>query len=103
MAEFVLSLNTFEFDDKYFSQVRGVAIGTKMGPNYVNLFLVYVEKQLLFETYQGPKPDPYLRYIDDILGLSTMSLNDLKKIITAFDELNPFIKFTRDISSKTNF
>ena len=102
LAELVLSLNTFEFDDKYFSQVRGVAMGTKMGPNYANLFLGYVEKQF-FETYQGPKPDLYLRYIDDILGLSTMSLNDLKKFITTFDEYNPFIKFTHEISNKTNF
>ena len=30
---------------KYYKQINGVAMGTKMGPSYANLFVGYVEHQ----------------------------------------------------------
>ena len=39
LAELVLTLNCFSFDDKFYKQINGVAMGTKMGPNYANLFV----------------------------------------------------------------
>ena len=30
------------FADSYFKQINGVAMGTKMGPSYANLFVGYV-------------------------------------------------------------
>ena len=38
LAELVLTLNCFSFADSYYKQINGVAMGTKMGPSYVNLF-----------------------------------------------------------------
>ena len=43
LAELVLTLNCFSFADSYFKQINGVAMGTKMGPSYANLFVGYVE------------------------------------------------------------
>ena len=43
-----------------------VPLGTKMGPNYTNLFVGYVEQQI-FKQYTGPFPDIFGRYIDDCL------------------------------------
>ena len=39
----VLTLNCFTFSGEIFKQINGVAMGTKMGPNYANLFVGYVE------------------------------------------------------------
>ena len=39
LAELVLTLNCFSFADSYFKQINGVAMGTKMGPSYANLFV----------------------------------------------------------------
>ena len=39
LAELVLTLNGFLFADNYYKQISGVAIGTKMGPSYANLFV----------------------------------------------------------------
>ena len=47
LAELVLNLNSFEFDNQHYQQVGGVAMGTKMGPNYACLFVGYVEKKML--------------------------------------------------------
>ena len=50
LAELVLTLNNFFFDGEHYQQISGVAMGTKMGPNYVNLCVGFVEKQI-FEQY----------------------------------------------------
>ena len=39
LAELVLKINCFSFGDNYYKQSNGVAMGTKMGPSYVNLFV----------------------------------------------------------------
>ena len=56
LAELVLTLNCFTFSGETFKQINGVAMGTKMGPNYANLFVGYVEEQI-FNQFDGPKPD----------------------------------------------
>ena len=38
LAELVLTLNCFSFAGNYYKQINGVAMGTKMGPSYANLF-----------------------------------------------------------------
>ena len=45
LPELVLTLNNFSFDGKHYQQIIGVATGTKIGPNYANLFVGFVEKQ----------------------------------------------------------
>ena len=67
LAELVLTLNCFSFDNRYFQQINDVAMGTKMGPSYANLFVGFVEEQI-FERYSGPKPELFGRYIDDFIG-----------------------------------
>jgi len=59
-----LTLNCFSFADNRYKQVNGVAMGTKMGPSYANLFLGYIENQL-FNLFNGTKPELYGRFIDD--------------------------------------
>ena len=43
MAELVLTLNNFSFDGEHYQQISGVAMGTKMDPNYANFFVGFVE------------------------------------------------------------
>jgi hypothetical protein len=93
LAELVLSQNHFEFNGDYFTQKRGVAMGTKMGPSYANLFMGYVEKKFL-EQYSDTKPNLLKRYIDDIFGTTTMTKNELLNFIEEFNSFNPAIKFT---------
>ncbi len=50
LAELVLTLNNFSFDGEHYQQISGVAMGTKMGPNYANLFVGFVEKKSLNNT-----------------------------------------------------
>ena len=43
LAELVLTLNTFSFDDQHYRQIGGVAMGSKMEPNYACLFVGYIK------------------------------------------------------------
>ena len=96
LAELVLTLNHFQFDNEFFTQTNGVSIGTKMRPSYACLFLGYIENQF-FAQYRGPQPETFLRYIDDCVGTTIMPRHDLESYIEAFEDAHPTIEFTFDI------
>ena len=50
LAELVLTLNCFSFAGSYYKQINGVAMGTRMGPSYANIFVGFVEHQFLMRT-----------------------------------------------------
>ena len=74
-----------------------IAMGTKMGPSYANLFVGYVEHKF-FNQYNGPKPELYRRYIDDCIGATSSSREDLNQFITAVNSFHPALKYTWEIS-----
>ena len=43
LAELFLTLNSFSFNGDYFQQTGGVAMGSRLGPNYGCLFVGHVE------------------------------------------------------------
>ena len=45
LAELVLTLNCFSFGGNYYKQTNGVALGTKMGSSYANIFVNFIEHQ----------------------------------------------------------
>ena len=60
LAELVLTLNIFSFGGQHYQEISGVAMRTKMGPNYASLFFGFVEKQI-FGRYTG-------RYLITLVG-----------------------------------
>ncbi len=97
LAELVLTLNNFSFDGEHYQQISGVAMGTKMGPNYANLFVGVVQKQI-FEQYTDPTPDYLGRYIDDCVGTASCSRGELEQFINYVNNFHPALQFTWEIS-----
>ena len=79
LAELLLKNNTFEFDGKRFLQKRGTAIGTRMAPAYVNIFMHNLESQRL--DLAPVRPFLWLRYIDDIFMLWTAGEEQLQEFL----------------------
>ena len=100
LAELVLNLNSFEFDNKHYQQVGGIAMGTKMGPNYACLFVGYVERKM-FEDYKGNKTQLYKRYIDDVFGASSGTWQNLENSIEFCSAYHPSLKCTFGISESS--
>ena len=73
-----------------------MAMGTKMGPSYANLFVGYIEHQF-FNQYNSPKLDLYHRYIDDCVGATSSTREELNQFITAVNLFHPALKYTWEI------
>ena len=72
-------------------------MGTKMGLSYANLFVGYIENQF-FNRFNGTKPELYRRYIDDCIGATSSSREELDHFITSVKSFHPALKYTWEIS-----
>ena len=79
----ILENNNFLFDDQFYNQIRGTAMGTKFAPTYATLVLGYLEEKLIkrleptdkqFSLYVREQWKPYL---DDCFILWTRSVEEL--------------------------
>ena len=93
LVELVLTLNCFSFGCKYYKRTNGIAMGTKMGPSYANLFVGFIEHQF-FSQYHGPKPELYGCHIDDCIGATSSTRKELTQFITAVKSFHPTLKYT---------
>ena len=82
MNELALTLNCFSFSNNHYQQINGVAMGTKMGPSYANLFVGYIENQF-FNQYNGPQPKLYRRYIDDCVHATSSTGEGIEQFINS--------------------
>ena len=97
LAELVLKLNCFSFGDNYYKQINGVAMGTKVGPSYANLFVGFIENKF-FSNYHGSKRDLYKCFIDDCVGTTSSSKEEF---ITAVNSFHPALKYTWEIAENS--
>ena len=98
----LLEMATYEpwfiFNDTYFKQIDGVAMGSPLGPSLANIFMSYHESIWLMNCPAEFKPVYYRRYVDDIFVLfkSPEHLNQFTKY---FNTCHPYIKFTSENES----
>ena len=100
LAELVLTTNGFSFDQQFYVQVGGVAMGSKLGPSYACLFVGYQE-HLISQQYHGPFPHLIKRYIDYIIGATSLPCKELEEFIDFVSNFHPALKFTIDITETT--
>ena len=96
LIDVVLQNNIFEFNDNYYLQIQGTAMGTKMAPAYANIFMGNLEKELL-EIGSG-KILVWKRFIDDIFIVWDGSEAEFKQHMETINTLHNTIKFTHECS-----
>ena len=69
MLSFTLKESTILFDNKYYSQIDGVAMVSPLGPTLANISFCYHERNWLKDCPKNFKPIYYKRYVDDIFVL----------------------------------
>ena len=97
LAELMLTLNAFTFNGDFYQQIGGVAMGSKMGPNYASIFVGYVEERIASQ-YHGFVPQLHKGYIDDVIGIACCSRVDLENYIRLVSNFHPALQFTHTIS-----
>ena len=97
LAKLVLTLNAFSFNNEFYHQVGGVALGSKMDPNYACLFVGYIEEKI-GQQYTGTVPQLHKRYIDDVVGIACCCCVELEEYIAFVSNCHPALQFTHKIS-----
>ena len=108
--KFVLENNNFMFDNEYYKQEDGTAMGTKVAPAYACLTVAYLEESKLFTNTLRNIFSPeqcnwiiahYKRYMDDgfVPLLNSINIDDFMKCLNS---LHPAIKFTFEKASFKN-
>lgn len=85
-----LTRNDFVFNQNYYLQIKGTAMGKKFAPAYANIFMADWEEQALSKC--RIKPKIYLRYLDDIWGIWVGSLEEFKEFGDTLNNHDPSIK-----------
>lgn len=90
LLEINLTRNDFEFNNQFFLQIKGVAMGKKFAPAYANIFMAEWEEAALGKCPK--KPFFYVRYLDDIFGIWTHSQEEFAEFIQILDTHDPSIR-----------
>ena len=95
LAKLVLELNAFQFEEKFFLQVHGTAMGTRMALSYANIFMMGIlEESMLATAPGGLTPLFYGRFIDDVFGIWTHGEETLLQFFDHANSCHRDIAFT---------
>ena len=102
LLKLVLKCNCFRFNDKFYLQVNGTAMGTRVAPTYAIMFMNWFEKKYVYP-YRKP-PRIWWRFIDDVWGIFRGSEEELLAFTKYLNAVHPTIKFTVEYSKdRVNF
>ena len=96
----VLTCNILVFNNEYYLQLIGTAMGTRVAPTFACLFMGHIEKFML-KSWKGLLPRLFKRYIDDIFFLWSGNEQDLKKFINHLNNFHPYLKFKANYNFET--
>ena len=103
----LLTLNTFEFNGEFYKQTGGVAMSSRLGPDYACLFVGSVEERML-SSYIGIKKGLYKWYMDDVDGAASCGEQDLRQFLEFASSFHPHLEYTcclkgqQDIKPRAN-
>uniref|UniRef100_A0A8C5PR15 Reverse transcriptase domain-containing protein n=1 Tax=Leptobrachium leishanense TaxID=445787 RepID=A0A8C5PR15_9ANUR len=96
---FILEHNFFWFENKFYLQICGPAMGTRFAPSYANLYMHCWECDEIWpKAGMGASLVLWRRFIDDIIIIWKGGQQSLIEFISSLDN-NPYnLKFTSNIS-----
>lgn len=91
----VLKFNIVQFNQSFYLQKNGIAMGTPIAPYFASMYMHHLE-----DTIPTPSGKILLwkRYIDDTLIIFRGTLDDLNDFLYAHNQINPKIKVNWKVS-----
>uniref|UniRef100_A0A8C5PKA4 Helix-turn-helix domain-containing protein n=1 Tax=Leptobrachium leishanense TaxID=445787 RepID=A0A8C5PKA4_9ANUR len=86
-VRFILNNNYFKFEEDFYIQRKGTAMGTKFAPSYANLYMAAWETGLVYGSHswaQG-RVHAYRRYIDDVFFVWRGGEDQLRSFLASLD------------------
>ena len=97
IMDHILTNNYFSFQDNFFLQIFGAAMGCRMVPPYANIFMHKIDCQIQAE--HPYKIQYYKRLIDDIFFVYQGTNEELTILQNWLNNIHPTIKFTLTTSN----
>lgn len=96
LADIVLSNNFFRFQNEFYIQKKGTAMGSKMAPNYACLYMGLFEKEHVLNPVNPfySQIRFYKRFIDDIFLIMESTVDELTEFHNYLNSCNEHLKFT---------
>jgi hypothetical protein len=99
LIELVMTNNYFEFNDKFYLQLTGTSMGTRMAPPLAQLFMTELESN--FFSTCSKLPYFICRYMDDYFYIWIGTEDELKCFLGSFNDFHPTIKLTYSFSQNS--
>ena len=107
LLNLVLTINIFIFDGTLYTQLWGIAMGTRCARTVANLFMGKMEHKILQSQFVDKIYKRFWRrFIDDILLIWTGTEAELEEFLNYINTLHPTIKFTASynfVEAKADF
>lgn len=103
LADICMLQNFFQFNNKYYQQCDGTAMGNSLSPFIANLFMSKFEIDRKNDMKYFPRV--WIRYVDDVFAVFDTSKCSIQDFVNELNSKVPSIKFTHEteIDSKLPF
>lgn len=97
LAKLCLKSTYIQFENRFYQQHRGAAMGSPLSPIIANLFMEHFENIAMQSSHLRPKL--WLRYVDDTFVIWPHSADTLTAFLTHLNNIRPSIQFTMEKES----
>ena len=97
LMDHILNLNSFSFNDKFYLQTKGCAMGTIAAPSYAIIYMGEFEEMYIYP-YIDNDCLFYARYIDDVFFIYTGGETKLTNFFNFINSVHDSIKFDYETS-----
>ena len=101
IARLILDTNTFVYNDTYYRQIRGGAMGSAFTQVLANIYMYQWEQHLI--AYQAAKNEIFGRYLDDILMTTNGTTDEMKQLLERVGNKDVNIKINYQIDRTVDF
>lgn len=89
------------FQDKFYLQLRGTAMGANVAPTYANIYVTNLEHNHIYVSHHARHLLAWWRYIDDVFAIWSGSESTLLDFYAFLNSMDPNIQFTLNRSTKS--
>ena len=94
LSKVTLEQNYVHFENNFYSQETGLAMGSPTSSVFSEIYLQYMENTAIFDILVHNNITGYFRYVYDILVVYHKSITDKIEVFDSFNKLMPTMKFT---------
>jgi uncharacterized coiled-coil protein SlyX len=96
----IMKQNFFQFDQQYYEQTEGLAMGAPISAILAEVFIQYMEHKYIYPVLRTRKIVAYYRYVDDILIVYDRQKTNIEQTLEELNNMQPSIKFTIEKEQK---